>query len=152
MTIGKIAKPLLSAGSAKHKRNTKHAGEVAELEFMVRAARRNLNVLKPYGDNQRYDCLVESGSKCSRVQIKSTNNIVSRGLLHVNCGRRASHGPTPYLPSEVDFLAIHVIPENSFYIIPIEKVFPRISLLIYPRTHRKPGVFGDYYEAWHLLE
>lgn len=150
--MGKIATPLPNASSAKPKRNTKQAGELAELEFMVRAARRNLRVLKPYGDNQRYDCLVESNRRCSRVQIKSTNNIVGRGLFHVNCGRRASRGPVPYLPSEIDFLAIHVIPEDSWYIIPIEKVFPRISLLIYPRRHRKPGLYGIFREAWHLLE
>ena len=90
MIIRKIAAPRRNARRATSPRNTKQAGEIAELEFMVRAARRNLRVFKPYGDNQRYDCLVESDRRRSRVQIKSTSNVVSRGLFHVNCGRRAS--------------------------------------------------------------
>ena len=43
---------------------------------MARAAREGLQVSKPYGDSASYDFIVESGSLCSRIQVKS---VVSAG-------------------------------------------------------------------------
>ena len=118
---------------------------------MAKAVGLDFHVLKPYGDNQRYDVLVESGARMSRVQVKSTSTVVRGGQYHVNSGRRSTSGPVPYLPSEIDFLAVHVVPEDSWYIIPVAEIYPRVSFLIYPKGHAKPGLYGAYREAWHLL-
>ena len=51
----------------------KPRGEWAELLFMARAAEHGLRVIKPYGESGRYDCVVESGGRFLRVQVKATS-------------------------------------------------------------------------------
>jgi DNA-binding sugar fermentation-stimulating protein len=52
-------------------RNTKLAGDLAEIAFLYRALGRALIVSKPYGDNARYDFVVDNGTRSCRVQVKS---------------------------------------------------------------------------------
>jgi hypothetical protein len=97
-----------------------------------------------------YDFIVDNGAHLVRVQVKSTST-VSNGLYHVNAGRRSTSGPVPYQPSQVDYLAIYVFPEDTWYILPVPILVGRNSLLLYPHRNPKPGRYGPYREAWHLL-
>jgi hypothetical protein len=134
------------------KRNTKHIGDLAETLFLVRALDHGLHLSKPIGDNDRYDWIVVNQRRqILRVQVKSTSTVVN-GLYHVNSGRRTNARVVPYTPREVDILAVHVVPEDTWYIIPIADLHARVSLLLYPRNHPKPGLYGAYREAWHLLD
>jgi hypothetical protein len=80
---------------------------------------------KPWGDNSRYYFVVDSGERLWRVQVKSTSCL---------CGNRyavAAHGsdPTlPYGPEEIDFLVALVIPEDAWYVIPVEAFAPHTHL------------------------
>jgi hypothetical protein len=40
------------------------------MQFMVAAAGRGFVVAKPYGDNKRYDLIVDVGRRMWRVQVK----------------------------------------------------------------------------------
>lgn len=141
---------LQTTSERNSKRNTKHSGDVAEAAFLVRAIQRGLHLSKPYGDNDRYDWIVVNDRDILRVQIKSTSTVVN-GLYHANSGRRTTARVIPYDPNEVDILAVHVVPEDTWYIIPIADLHGRVSLLLYPQAHPKPGLYGAYREAWHLL-
>src|SRR5262245_50330589 len=99
------------------KRNTKHTGDLAEILFLVRAVERGLHLSKPFGDNDGYDWIVANQRNILRVQVKSTSTVVN-GLYQVNSGRRTTARVVPYDPSEVDILAVLVVPENTWYIIP----------------------------------
>jgi len=46
---------------------------------------------------------------------------------------------------------VHVVPEDTWYIIPIADLHGRASLLLYPRAHPKPGLYGACREAWYRL-
>ncbi|HEX4486076.1 MAG TPA: hypothetical protein VH088_07410 [Terriglobales bacterium] len=48
-----------------------------------------------------------------------------------------------------DFVAVHVIPEEVWYIIPAEKVRGQGSVALYPRLAR--AKYAPYKEAWELL-
>jgi len=120
------------------KRNTKHTGDLAEILFLVRAVERGLHLSKPFGDNDGYDWIVANQRNILRVQVKSTSTVVN-GLYQVNSGRRTTARVVPYDPSEVDILAVLVVPENTWYIIPIADLHGRVSLLLYPRAHPSPA-------------
>lgn len=89
----------------------KRQGELSELAFVYKAASLGFIVAKPYGDNERYDFVVDSGQRLWRVQVKSTS------YLRHECYRvlvlRHLRGTVTYQPSEVDFLVAHVIPEEA---------------------------------------
>ena len=84
------------------------------------------------------------------MQVKGSTQIIN-GLYHVNSCRRVAGRAIPYTPAEIDFFAAYVIPEDTWYILPIQVVAARTSLLFRRKRDRKPGLYDAYREAWHLL-
>ena len=91
-----------------------------------------------------------SSSKLWRVQVKSTTTLLC-GLYRINAHRRTVGRAIPYQPSEVDFLAAYVIPEDAWFIFPIQDILDRTSLLLSPRNWPRPNRTDRYREAWHLF-
>jgi hypothetical protein len=85
-----------------------------------------------------------------RVQVKCSTQI-STGLYRVNAHRRANGRAVPYLPGEIHFFAVYIIPEDTWYIIPLCATRGVTSLLFRRRRDRRPGLYDAYREAWHLL-
>jgi hypothetical protein len=139
-------------GKQGRKRNhSKQTGEVVELAFMLKAASLGFAVAKPYGDNQRYDFVVDVGGKLVRVQVKSATHPHAQGAYFIS-SQRCSHGRAiPYEASEIDFLAAHIFPEDAWFIIPVKAFVPRTSLHLFPKERGEAGQFWKYREAWELL-
>ena len=89
-------------------------------------------------------------SRLWRVQVKGSSSLV-QGLYFVNCGRHCNGRVVPYTPAEIDFFAGYVIPEDTWYILPVQLVASRSSVLFRRKRDRKPGLYDAYREAWHLL-
>ncbi len=125
-------------------KNSKQRGEWVEMMFMARASREGLQVSKPYGDSAAYDFIVESGSRCSRIQVKSTRSRFEQGF---RCNTRASMGRR-YKPDSFDFAAIHVIPLEVWFIVP--GIMINLGVLLTPGKSDSKNY--EYEEAWHLLK
>jgi hypothetical protein len=131
--------------------NTKRRGELAEIAFAHKAIAQGFAVSKPFGDSERYDFILDGGQALWRIQVKSSTHILS-GLYHVNAHRRTMGTAVPYLPNEVDFLVAYIIPEDSWFILPLALIQSRTSLLFSPKNYyRGQGIYGAYREAWHQL-
>jgi hypothetical protein len=85
-----------------------------------------------------------------RVQVKCTTHLVE-GFYHLAAHRSASGRVIPYLPGEIDFLAAYVIPEDTWYIVPLGAFVGRTSLLFRRRDDPRPGLYDAYREAWQIL-
>lgn len=89
----------------------------------------------------------DTGDELVRVQVKSTG---------CRCEDRyaiAAHGSNPrvaYTKEEIDSLVAFIVPEDTWYIIPVEAFTPRTHLWLYPRGEHA-GQYEQYREAWHLL-
>ncbi len=127
--------------------DSKLRGEWAELQFMARAAGMGFRIAKPLGDSYRWDVVVEHEFGFRRVQIKCTSQRVDNGYL---CGTYTSKGHL-YTASEIDFLAVYVIPEDIWYIIPISTLAGAYHAFLNPHPRRGVGKFEKYREAWDLL-
>jgi len=136
----------------KFKNTIKHCkrrGEWAELEFMAAAAKHGLQVVKPMGDSASYDAVVETGGHFVRVQVKSTASLRPEGCY--KCNIRPASG-LPYNRGDFDFIAVYVIPEDVWYIIPARLVVganKRTAIVLY--TANPTSRWAPYKEAWHLL-
>jgi hypothetical protein len=146
--------------------STKRRGEISELAFALAAARRGFTVSKPFGDCQRYDIILDpqginphteptnnfyyARPRIVRVQVKSSTQLVD-GLYHINSGRRLNGRVVPYMLSEIDFIAAYIIPEDSWFILPLPHVLGQLSLLFRPKESTIPGLYDSYREAWHYL-
>lgn len=130
-----------AAGSHNHKRR----GEASEAEFLSRAAGLDFPVAKPWGETDPYDVLVRTGRTFWRVQVKCAN-CYHRGQYLVR-----SRGDTHiYTKDDIDFLAAHIVPENIWYIVPIEAFAGRTMLHFCPHGTGK-AKYERYREAWCLL-
>jgi hypothetical protein len=125
-------------------KHSKQRGEWAEMCFMIRAAEHGLSVTKPWSELSRYDFVVEYKAHFVRVQVKST--IFKQGGGY-NCAVRNHRGP--YVGDPFDFVAAYVIPEDTWYIIPAEKLKGQGSVALHPKL--KDSKYARYKEAWHLL-
>ena len=147
-------------------KHAKKRGEWAELKFMVAASERGFRVTKPWGETTQYDFVVEFGENPSqkphpvakgatrmghparrfvRVQVKSTG-FKDRGGY--SCSVRGSGGA--YVGDPFDFVAVYVVPEDVWYIIPEEVIRGRRSVAVYPGL--KKSKYGKYKGAWKLMK
>ncbi len=133
--------------------NPKLLGEKAELLFMYEAVRRGLIVSKPFGDSAPYDAVVESRKnpgKVWRVQVRSTS-YQNKGWYMVRTDSGSQR--RVLTPKDADILAVHITPENVWYIIPIEAYGGKLAVYFSPhkkRRWRKPG-YERFREAWGLI-
>ena len=102
----------------------KHQGDSAELRFMLLNHELGYIVSKPFGDNAKYDLIVDTGNILERIQIKSTSRKdTSSGMDCYNClvcsGKDSKY---QYTEKDIDYLAVYVIPENAWYKIPVKEI------------------------------
>lgn len=127
----------------------KRLGEAAEAAFLARATSLGFSVLIPWGDSNRYDSVVDLNHGLLRVQVKSATRYAETRYRVKTTGANGQ----VYTPAEIDFFVAHVVPENLWYIIPIEAIGQRKGIRFYPRTRRpSKAIFERYREAWCLLD
>ena len=103
------------------KLTSKTVGLLVALPFASECIGRGAIVSEPFGDDARYDVVVDNGKRLLRVQVK-TACLKSPGVFYFNGRRRSmiyrspngdSSGPacyvTPYAPHEVDCVVTNVL-------------------------------------------
>jgi hypothetical protein len=127
-----------------------HQGELGEIAFMHKAASLGFALALPYGHIHRYDFIVESGRNLWRVQVKTTTSMRD-GLYKVSVSRSDNRVSRPYAESEIDFVAAYVLPEETWYVLPVREVVGHKDLGFRPKAFRRRDIYAHYREAWHLL-
>ena len=139
-------------GEPRGRAQSKDRGDLAEMQFMAAAASRGFAVSKPYGDNEKYDLILDVGRRMWRVQVKSSAAMHHRGYA-VRASWRTSYRQISYKPSQVDFMAVTIVGEGIWYVIPVRALAGRLTINLYPFGSRRGSRngFEKYREAWHLL-
>lgn len=100
----------------------KAIGERSEAIVLAALVKQGLPVLIPFGDNQRYDLVVETADGFARVQVKTA--VYDRGAVcfwscsteaHRGRGRRGYHG-------EADVFGVYCPHLDRVYFIPVGDV------------------------------
>lgn len=127
---------------------TKRRGEIAEAAFLLKAASLGFSVAKPWGDSDRYDFIVESGGRFSRVQVK-TASCVSKGAYSIHaCGRVHTR---IYTAAEIDFLVAYIVSPQLWYILPVD-LFTKIAhVKLHPFREKPLSRYEIYREAWDSM-
>jgi hypothetical protein len=132
--------------------NCKRRGEWAELMFMAKASKEGYRVFRPWGDSARYDVVVETRGRFLRVQVKSTTCQRFQGSQRFYvCNARPSTSRKVYRRGEFDFLAIYVIPEDLWYILPAKLIVGGKRSSVHIFTDSPQSRYLPYKEAWDLL-
>ena len=123
----------------------KQQGDTAELKFMLLNHELGYTVSKPFGDNSKYDLIVQIGSELQRVQVKSTRrkDTSSRMDCYSCIVCSGSKNKQSYSEKDIDYIAIYVIPENAWYKIPIKKIRGK-SVKLYPHRTSRTNTYEQY--------
>jgi hypothetical protein len=127
---------------------TKRRGEIAEAAFLFKAASLGFSVSKPWGESDRYDFIVDCGGRIWRVQVKSAHSSAINGYSFHACGNVHSRR---YTPRDIDFIVGYVVPDNAWYIIPIEVFAERTVVKVFPSSKRRMSRYEKYREAWDYM-
>ena len=124
----------------------KRRGEWVELRFMAAAAENGFHVTKPWGDSAQYELdPVENQGRFRRIQVKSTQ-FFDRGCYP--CAVKGTNWPYP--EDAFDFLAVYILPQDLWYIIP-EPVFRgHASVALRPAV--EGSKYSKYLGAWQLMK
>lgn len=129
-------------------RASKARGEVAEARFVAKALSLGFAVLRPFGDNQPYDFVLQSHGRMTRVQVKSAWTPFRKGVYQImtSMGRRTRRGLRSYTLDDVDFIVVYLGPQDDWFIIPVTELLTTIHFFLSPRS-----LLYRYRERWDLL-
>ena len=134
---------------AKKAKNSKDVGERSEAQILARLLKRGYTVLLPFGDNQRYDLVVDKAGKFIRVQCKTGK--MREGYIcfptascanHCGLGRRDYRG-------QADFFGVYCPANDKVYLVPVKSVGINAAALRIdpPKTRQKKGIrYAKKYE------
>ncbi|MBV8368181.1 MAG: hypothetical protein JO036_04505 [Candidatus Eremiobacteraeota bacterium] len=100
------------------KRNTKLKGDVSELRVAAALIETGYAVSKPFGENQRYDLVIDDGENLARVQVKTGR--LRNGVVLFNCSSTHGHRGRPARPyrGEVEYIAVYCPDTGKVYFVP----------------------------------
>jgi hypothetical protein len=121
--------------------NTKAIGELSEAIVLAKFISLGWIVLHPFGDNQRYDLVIDRQNGFERVQVK-TGKIKKGAIVFQTCSTYAHRGGTRkgYI-GQIDLFAIYC-PETGFvYLIKVDEFNMCGSLRIDdPKNKQNKGI------------
>ena len=103
---------------------SKTVGERTEAIVLAELLKAGYVVLLPFGDNQRYDMVVDDGGKFLRIQCKTARLISNGGVLYFKtCSTYAHRGrPTRGYRGEADLFGVYAPELGKVYLIPVDDV------------------------------
>jgi len=112
-------------------RTKKDKGYLAEMAFATKAMSLGFNVCKPMGETPGFDFVIESSHAVYKVQVKS-----GWQEWHGGYPVKISSGTRSYRRDETDFIVIYIVPEDAWYVLPIEAV---LNTNCHPDPERSRG-------------
>ena len=108
--------------------NTKSIGEISEAVAIAEFLKAGFPVLLPFGDNRRYDMVVEVGGHFLRVQCKTARPVHGGAVLCFKA-RSGAFGPGDRLTSrarsyrnEADLFAAYAPSTGQVYVLAVDNV------------------------------
>lgn len=122
------------------KRDTKSIGDVAEASVLAALIRTGRKVLLPFGENHRYDLVIDDGGQFLRVQVKAGR--YRRGAITFRSVSNHHHrnGSFRGYQGEADLFGVFCAETNEVYLVPVDEApVGQVSL------RRDPSTYGNQY-------
>jgi len=133
--------------------NTKSAGDITEAVVLAEFLRAGFPVCVPFGDNRRYDLVVEAGGRFLRVQCKTASLTSDRcggkGCIRFKA-RSGVHESRPYW-GQADLFAAYSPDTRQVYVLPVDEV-PGTDVWLRLTPTRNNNQYGIRLAEDHTLE
>jgi PD-(D/E)XK endonuclease len=103
----------------------KAIGDRTTLAAMLALEQAGYRVSVPFGENSRYDLIIDDGACLARVQCK-TGRLRNGAVQFPACSTYAHH-PNPKVPQrdypgQIEYFAVYCLETTCVYLVPIEHV------------------------------
>jgi PD-(D/E)XK endonuclease len=156
--VGEVLLSILDTAQPKPQANSKTMehpkakGDRSTLAIMLALSEAGYKVLVPFGENTRYDLVIDDGASLKRVQCKTGR--LRQGAVRFAARSSYAHHPNPkmvvrdYL-GQIDFFGIYCPETHGAYLVPVEEAQVRAtgSLRVTPARNgqkRRIRVAADY--------
>jgi PD-(D/E)XK nuclease superfamily protein len=112
------------------KRNTKRKGDLSELRLMHDLVRAGYLISVPFGEDHRYDLVIEKDGKFASVQVKTGR--LRNGCVRFNCFSSHSHrggSACRLYTGEIDYFGVYCRQLDSSYRIPLAQFPVQLGML-----------------------
>ena len=134
--------------------DSKDKGNIGEAIFLFKALKLGCIVSKPFGDNARYDYIIDWQNKLYKVQVKYCSGLANESFIcpcsssknHTTNKRRTTYN------EDVDYLAFYLSSINEIVMIPIEEIGEKKTICFRktpPKNNQKSKI---HYVDDYLLE
>lgn len=140
--------------------NTKILGNTTEMECMLECMKLGIQVSIPFGEDSRYDFIMDYNGKLYRIQSKHCSEIIENNQVVAvkfktvrQSGSNASiHTRTKYTKDEIDYFSTSY--GGKCYLVPVEQCSNlKLLRLVPPRNGQLKGVsFLKDYELSEVLK
>lgn len=101
----------------------KKKGDVAELAVAAQCLKNGYQILFPYGEDTRYDFVIEQKGLFRRVQVKYVTP--KDGALDVSCRSSNNWSTRAYTSDEIDIIAVYDSKSGIIYFIDVKIIGKR---------------------------
>ena len=108
--------------------NSKAKGEKTEGLILGKLLSLGHVVLMPFGNNQRYDMVIDKGNGFLKIQCKTAR--ITNGCVYFNsCSTNGFTGKTKNYRGQIDFFVVHCPENGEFYEVPVNDVGVKNGIL-----------------------
>lgn len=129
--------------------NSKAVGEISEAVVLAELIKQGKTVLLPFGDNQRYDMVVEENNNFTRIQVKTgriDNGCVVFNTVSISPFTNVHKG----YKGEADLFAVYSPDLNKVYWIPVDDA-PAGSMRLRVKNPFKASPNINWAEDYEIL-
>ena len=112
--------------------NSKDKGNIGEAVFMAEMIKQGCIVSKPFGDNARYDFIVDVGGKLLKFQVKYCNSINENQGIVCPCASSTNHTTNKHYSTyenDVDYMAFYIAPYDKLAIVSLKEIGNKKSIV-----------------------
>lgn len=103
-------------------RNSKSVGDITQSHIMAALLKRGKKALMPFGDNFRYDLVVEEDGRFTRIQCKTGKIVCGAIVFAVASSQYHRGGKRQDYRGQIDAFGVFCPDNEKVYIIPIEEL------------------------------
>lgn len=124
------------------KKKPKEIGEISEAAALAILIEYGYSVSLPFGDNQRYDMIIDDGRKLHRVQVKTARNRTEGSIVFNTSSTHPISGKVTLYAGQIEAFLVYYPRLRSVYWVPLsECTGPQKALRLLPtKNNQKDGV------------
>lgn len=130
--------------------SSKDLGQLAEALFQYEAICKNLIISKPFGDNSKYDFIVDNSKTLFKVQVKSTCTKRDNGGYQIKASYGSKTAKTKYTKEDIDILAVLVTDLKIWYFVPVKELSSPV-IDVFPERKNSKGKYEKFKDNWNIF-